>query len=50
MPLGMGLEGGVTKSASNPTNSFGEDNVTLVTADKPKVRQRQRKSLRYLNK
>ena len=50
MPLGMGLEGGVPKSASNLTNSFGEDNVTLVTADKPKVRQRRRKSLRYLNK
>ena len=45
-----GIRGRVTKSASNPTNSFGEDDVTLVTADKPKVRQRRRKSLRYLNK
>ncbi|XP_050254421.1 uncharacterized protein LOC126700361 [Quercus robur] len=45
-----GIGGRVTKSASNPTNSFGEDDVTLVTADKPKVRRRQRKSLRYLNK
>nr|POE62033.1 hypothetical protein CFP56_56422 [Quercus suber] len=41
-----GIGGRVTKSASNPTNSFGEDNVTLVTADNPKVRQRRRKSLR----
>ncbi|KAK7824430.1 hypothetical protein CFP56_034411 [Quercus suber] len=41
-----GIGGRVRKSASNPTNSFGEDNVTLVTADNPKVRQRRRKSLR----